>query len=49
MDKYINMKQYPLLIPYLIKRYTEIDSVIDEKIWDYAKEYHLFDVENRGS
>ena len=34
------MKHYPSLIPYLIKRHTEIDPVTGEKIWDYTKEYH---------
>ena len=41
------MKHYPSLIPYLIKRHTEIDPVTGEKIWDYTKEYHLYDVKNK--
>jgi len=41
------MKQYPSLIPYLIKRYTEIDPITGEKKCSYTKEYHLYDVEKK--
>ena len=41
------MKQYPSLIPYLIKRHTEIDPITGEKKWNYTKEYHLYDVKNK--
>ena len=47
MDKQINMKKYPSLVPYIIKRYSEIDPITGDKKWDYTEENHLYDVEEK--
>ena len=41
------MKRNPSLIPYIIKRHSEIDPITGDKKWDYTVEYHLYDVEGK--
>lgn len=41
------MKKNPSLIPYIIRRHTEIDPITGEKAWTYSVEYHLYDVESK--
>lgn len=38
------MKKYPSLVPYIIKRHSEIDPITGDKKWDYTVENHLYDV-----
>lgn len=41
------MKKFPSLIPYIIKRHTEIDPITGDKTYEYSKEFHLYDVESK--
>ena len=41
------MKKYPSLVPYIIKRHSEIDPITGDKKWDYTEENHLYDVEEK--
>lgn len=41
------MKKNPSLIPYIIRRHTEIDPITGEKTRKYSVEYHLYDVESK--